>query len=212
MNKKYYVYRHFNKEKGVFYIGLGSTKCRSHTKRNRNRYWLNIVNKYGFIVEILKNDLTKDDAIELECFLISQYGRIDLKTGCLVNMTCGGDGINELSEESELKRREKLRNVVISEERKKHLSVLLKNRKVLDSTKQKQSINQIGTGNSFFGKRHTLDRIGQKNSNSKIVMNKENGFFYETVIEASEIYSLNKVHLSKCLNGTRKNKTLLIKV
>lgn len=113
MNKKYYVYRHFNKEKGVFYIGLGSTKCRSHTKRNRNRYWLNIVNKYGFIVEILKNDLTKDDAIELECFLISQYGRIDLKTGCLVNMTCGGDGINELSEESELKRREKLKNVVI---------------------------------------------------------------------------------------------------
>ena len=36
------------------------------------------------------------------------YGRIDLKTGSLCNMTCGGEGTGELSEELESIRREKI--------------------------------------------------------------------------------------------------------
>ena len=37
---------------------------------------------------------TEDDAFEAERFFISLYGRADLKTGCLRNLTDGGEGVS----------------------------------------------------------------------------------------------------------------------
>ena len=88
------VYSH--KKKGtdiVFYIGIGIDEKRAFSKRNRNKYWNNVVNKYDYDVTILFENITYEKANEKEIELILKYGRIDLKTGTLVNLTIGGDGV-----------------------------------------------------------------------------------------------------------------------
>ena len=49
MNNVYYVYVHYKLSDGTpFYIGKGKD-YRHNSKKNRNNYWKNIVNKHGFI-------------------------------------------------------------------------------------------------------------------------------------------------------------------
>lgn len=69
----WYIYRHIKPNGETFYIGIGSTKNfnRAYTKSSRNKYWHNIVNKYGYEVQILKNNINKEEADELEKILIS---------------------------------------------------------------------------------------------------------------------------------------------
>jgi hypothetical protein len=87
------VYQHRRLDTNeIFYIGIGKTIARSKSKKSRNRYWHHIVDKVGYDIEILHNNITWDDACELEMTYIKQYGRQDLGTGILVNMTDGGDG------------------------------------------------------------------------------------------------------------------------
>lgn len=86
------VYFHYIKNESCpFYIGIGSLK-RPYDKR-RSKFWNNIVNKYGQpIIKIIHENLSWDDACKLEIQYIKKYGRRDIGTGCLVNMTDGGDG------------------------------------------------------------------------------------------------------------------------
>jgi hypothetical protein len=99
------IYYHLKPCGEVFYIGIGNDK-RPNSKQNRNKYWHNIIEKYGYEVQILKNDLSWEDAIELEILLISWFGRKDLKLGTLVNMTDGGEGNKNIvmTPESNMKR------------------------------------------------------------------------------------------------------------
>jgi len=119
-----YVYKHIRKDTNeVFYIGIGKTKRRATDKNNRNNRWTKLVNKVGFDVEIIKDGLSWEDACKLEIKLIKEYGRADMKEGCLVNMTNGGDGfIGEHSEET----KNKLREIYDSPEYRKKLSELKK--------------------------------------------------------------------------------------
>jgi hypothetical protein len=99
----YYVYRHYKLDTNdVFYIGMGKENNfrRAFSKRYRNNYWLNTVSKYGYSVDIVSKNLSEEDAIELEIFLIKEYGRKDLGNGLLVNMTDGGEGAFNPSPES----------------------------------------------------------------------------------------------------------------
>lgn len=101
--KKAFVYRHRTLDTNeVFYVGIGVVKRRSWSKNGRNRYWHNVVNKHGFTYEIVSKDISREDAKELEIFLIELYGRRDLHTGNLVNMTGGGDGMYNLSHEGKM--------------------------------------------------------------------------------------------------------------
>jgi hypothetical protein len=99
------IYYHLKPCGEVFYIGIGNNK-RPNSKQNRNKYWHNIIEKYGYEVQVLKNDLSWEDAIELEILLISWFGRKDLKLGTLVNMTDGGEGNKNIvmTPESNIKR------------------------------------------------------------------------------------------------------------
>lgn len=90
-----YVYKHIRKDTNeVFYIGIGKAEKRIYSKCDRNKHWKNIVNSVGFEYEVIKDGLDWESACELEKQLIKQYGRRDLNTGTLVNMTDGGDGAN----------------------------------------------------------------------------------------------------------------------
>jgi hypothetical protein len=106
-----YVYRHIRLDTNVvFYIGKGTMDKgkykRANSRYDRNKYWHNIVKKHNYIVEIIIEGLTEKDAFDSEVELILHYGRIDLGTGTLVNMTAGGDGAcgTVVSEETRKKR------------------------------------------------------------------------------------------------------------
>jgi hypothetical protein len=98
----YYIYRHLRNDNGLpFYIGMGrkskTATCitaeyaRSYSKHGRNPHWENIVNKVGYTVEIMLEDLTKQEACDKEIEFIELYGRT-LDGGILSNKNKGGDG------------------------------------------------------------------------------------------------------------------------
>ncbi len=92
MEKKYYIYAHINPVKNeIFYIGKGKDK-RATLKDGRSKFWKNIVNKYGYNIEILEDNLSEGVAFEREIYHINRIGRRDLGLGTLVNLTDGGEG------------------------------------------------------------------------------------------------------------------------
>jgi group I intron endonuclease len=77
----------------VFYVGIGMYKKRAYDKNKRNRLWKNVVNKCkDYEVEILHENITYQECKLIEIDLIDKYGRKDLGTGTLCNLTDGGDG------------------------------------------------------------------------------------------------------------------------
>jgi len=91
----YYVYFHQDDQGKVFYVGKGKGN-RAHSCSNRSKCWLGYVKNHCSAnrpqVIIVQDLLTEPEAFQLESQLILQYGRRDLGTGQLINMTSGGDG------------------------------------------------------------------------------------------------------------------------
>lgn len=86
----YYVYLHKKLNGEVFYVGKGKGR-RAYSKHSRNPHWNNIVNKHGFVAEIVLSGLQEWYAFELEKDMISYYG-LKSDGGTLVNMSDGGEG------------------------------------------------------------------------------------------------------------------------
>lgn len=132
------VYQHIRKDTNqIFYIGIGKTIARSKSKKSRNRYWHHIVDKVGYNVEILHNNIDWDNACELEMDYIKKYGRQDLGTGILVNMTDGGDGSV---------------NVIVTEESRMKLSKAHKGKSLSNEHREKIGKSNIGKN---VGKKRT---------------------------------------------------------
>lgn len=89
----YVVYSHTRLDTNtIFYIGLGKTKKRAYNKVNRSNHWKRIVNKHGYKVSIIKEFTNYEKASLYEIELISYYGKLCDNTGCLINITNGGEG------------------------------------------------------------------------------------------------------------------------
>ncbi len=90
--QKVFVYFHRNSfTNEVFYVGIG-VKFRPYRTSGRSELWNRVVAKYGFNVEIVNTVGTWEEAKVLEIGYIKKFGRIDKRTGILVNHTDGGDG------------------------------------------------------------------------------------------------------------------------
>jgi hypothetical protein len=98
-----YVYIHKRKDNNQpFYIGVGGLLSFDNYQRanaltvkgtsNRSNHWYNTVKLYGFTSEIILDNCTKEEAFLKEKKLIALYGRKDLQTGILINLTEGGEG------------------------------------------------------------------------------------------------------------------------
>ena len=136
-----YVYKHIRKDTNeVFYIGIGKAKYRITSTKSRNELWKRIVEKAGYTAEIIQDNLSWEDACKLEKELILEYGRRDNGTGVLVNMTDGGEGISNVTDEVVARIISSRKWYKHSDEVKKKLSEINKGKKQSDEAKLKQSI------------------------------------------------------------------------
>jgi hypothetical protein len=124
----FYVYQHIRlDENSIFYVGKGH-KSRHIEKSNRNNYWHNVVNKAGFVSEILFDNLDEELSLLVEMELIDKYRRLGYK---LVNLTDGGEGVSGYKHTEETKQLlgEMNKNRVISDETRKKISLVWKDKK-----------------------------------------------------------------------------------
>ena len=200
------VYQHIRKDiNEVFYIGIGKTKQRAYSK-DRTQYWHRIVNKHSYLVEIIKEDLTWEEACELEKTLIKKYGRKDLGEGNLINMTDGGDGSPNVSIESINKRRLKTIGKKRSDQYKQEQSIRL-------SGENNPNYGKFGIDHHSFGRKHSYESKEKIKSNHKKPMSKKVIQFdkknnklneYLSLSEASKLTGISVSCISYCCSGKTK--------
>jgi hypothetical protein len=74
-----------------YYVGKGSKKRAWESHKRRNNTDVKPVDHSR--IKIVAHRLSEAEAVQLEIKLIKEYGRKDLDTGILRNLTNGGDGI-----------------------------------------------------------------------------------------------------------------------
>lgn len=176
----------------VFYVGISvlENTNREYEETNRNKYWHNTVKKHGFIVEIVHNGISEESAKNAEKYYISLLGRKDLKTGCLVNMTNGGQGMNGYKHSNETRNkmkkpksfRKNTKRKGISEEAKQHLreyNLKVNKQKRIEYFESNININNCDL--LIFDKSKNLWEVG-------IIINKTK-FFIGYFIDKNEAYS-----------------------
>jgi hypothetical protein len=134
----------------IFYVGIGNTK-RPYIVHNRGNWWKRIVAKAGYRVDILFENLSWVEACAREIALIEFYGRKDLGTGTLINMTDGGEGakgyIRVNSEAAKLKMSKSHMGKTLSKEHKRNISegakMISPDSRRKQSEAQKQPIIQL---------------------------------------------------------------------
>jgi hypothetical protein len=200
-----YLYRHIRLDKNEpFYIGISSSNSykRAYSIHKRNKHWNNIVSRTKYIVEIVFNDLTWEETCEKEKEFISLYGRKDLGTGILCNMTDGGEGT--------------LGQIISNEARVKR-SVNAKGRINSLETRRKISASKLGCYGPNTGKKMSVEtklKLSQSvkympNIRKVMVIDITTGIIFSSISDAAESYNLNPGSLHKWLNNKRKNKTNL---
>lgn len=237
--RNYYIYRHRRLDTfGVFYVGLGSTPNlkRAYDDVRRGSWWKRVVKKAGYKVEILAEGLLKEEVIELEMFLIAEYGRRDLGTGILINLTSGGEGATDISEETRNKRSKALTG-------KKHTEETLEKlrggnahaaKKVIDTkTKHiysclKEASSEIGLARTYLSQmmrgmiNNTSDlmfladyekgkQLKKDVRKRKVqVLDTSTNITYNSIREASKATGVPESSLYYYISGKRTNKTTLI--
>jgi hypothetical protein len=210
-----YVYRHIRLDKNEpFYIGIGKQDGyvfkRAHykSKQKRNKIWIDITNKTSYEVEILFDNVTWEEACQKEEEFINLYGRINLGTGTLANMTDGGDGTFGLkwSEESKLnnsirQKEEKAYwfNKKFTKDHKENISNSLRGKLVSSETKKKIS-------NSLKGENHP--QYGKTSFKATKVIDTSTDIIYDSIELCQRCTNYKK--LSEKLRGIRKNNTPIL--
>lgn len=167
-----------------------SLACKNQVKLMRS------FKKYGFenhIFETIENCLI-NDLNDRERFYQEKYDVIKNGLNCIL-----------ISSKNKPAKR--------SIETNKKISQALKKRKWKESSKRKLSNSRKGIK---FSKEHRENirksKTGQKNVRSVVVLNISSGVYYDTIQKASEAHCVDHRSLSRYLNGTRNNKTNLIRV
>jgi len=152
----YYTYAYLREDRTPYYIGKGKGS-RIYRKTRRIK-----PPKDKSRIIFLKQNLTEEEAFKHEIYMIAVFGRINLGTGILHNMTNGGEGGSGrvLSEEtrrklSDANRRKNHPNYgkTTSLETKAKMSASKKN--MSDETRAKYSAANTGENHPFYGKTHS---------------------------------------------------------
>jgi hypothetical protein len=135
----YYVYEYLREDNTPYYIGKGRKdrwKSKDHT--------VGIPPKER-VIFVAKN-LTEEEAKQLEVELIAKYGRKDLGTGILRNMTNGGEGSSGRIATKEMiaKLKEARAKQVTTEETREKMRQIHTGRIHSEETKRKMSESAVG--------------------------------------------------------------------
>jgi len=192
---EYYTYAYLREDGTPYYIGKGKNR----RAFDRKKHTVFVPSKDRII--FLKQNLTEEQSIRHEIYMIAVFGRKDLGTGILHNKTDGGDGCS---------------GYFHSEKHKKRMSKLQTKRWSKDGEKDKIR----GKNNPFFNKNHSEDskiKIGLKSKirtqgidnprtktwklifeNEKVLIIKclklwcrENGYLYNSVLNVYRNLSKN---------------------
>ena len=212
----YYVYIYWRLDiNEPFYIGKGHGD-RWKDLWDRNNHFNNILNKVPIMVEIFKDNLTEEQSLGIECWLINElvfeYGfSIDIQNNrgygnyCnLVNQTWGGEGSSGCNHW----------------EKKTEEEILEWKNKIRES--------KIGKNNPMYGKspkdfmtsenwNKKIEKVTGKNSyRAKCVICLTTNEIFYSISDACRKYNLSTTHLCQCCKGERKscgklkNKTKLV--
>ena len=163
--KKFYVYQHIREDKNeIFYIGIGTkskqdlrcnTYSRAYSKHIDNNIWLKIIAKTNWKFEILFESDNRKEVEQMEITLISKYGRKCDKSGCLANLTLGGESnlgykhteeaIKKISEKA--KRKRGYSNINYTPELKEKLSNIQK--EIANRPDKIEYRRELAKGNSY---------------------------------------------------------------
>ena len=212
--KNCYVYIHKKADtKEVFYVGIGNQlkyrRAYQVTANRRSKEWARVVEKHGVEVEIFADNLTREEAFEIEISLIKKYGRIDLGNGCLVNMTKGGDGIYELSEEVK-KRNPRNRGQKRAEHASRITKEKLTGRVLSEETKHKMRLSKLGKKQSKEHLEKRKQSLKKASYKGRTILNTETKEMFNSISEAARFYKMDISTLNKKLNGKLENNTNLI--
>ena len=161
----YYTYAYLREDKTPYYIGKG----KGNRAYKKHRKGIGVPKDKSRII-FLKQNLTEEEAFRHEIYMIAVFGRKDLGTGILHNLTDGGDGASgaiksektrkklseankgknnpnygkSLSEETRRKMSEAQKGKIRSEEHKRKNSEAHKGKTHSEETKKKLSEANIG--------------------------------------------------------------------
>jgi len=152
----YYTYAYLREDKTPYYIGKG----KGNRAYKKHRKGIGVPKDKSRII-FLKQNLTEEEAFRHEIYMIAVFGRKDLGTGILHNLTDGGDGASGyvFSEETKRKQSEAHKGNTTwlgkthSEETKRKMSDTRKGKTHSEETKRKQSEAKKGKTFSEESKR-----------------------------------------------------------
>lgn len=178
----YYVYLHRRKnDNRVFYVGKGKSN-RAYVKSNRSEHWKRIVNKYGYTIEIVFEDLTEQEALQCEIDTILEMRYFNEP---LCNQTNGGEGTSgkKISESHKKAISDAQRGRVRTEKELKSLSDRTRGRKCSKEHLEKLSLSRKGKVKSPEWVEQTRKRMLENNpysDNNEYVFYSNNDVFIGT--------------------------------
>lgn len=192
----------------VFYIGIGKTIKRAYEFRKRNAVWNNIVKKYGVEVDILIDGIPREDAEIVEIGMIGSYGRIDLDTGCLANLTYGGDGFSDVVRRPEWREKisKALKGKPKSPEHREKCSKAALGKK--HSDEWKQMMRERMTGREMQPEaveKIRQSKLGSKNPSSRKVIDTSTNIIYGSIKDMCDELNLPYGKTYKMISGQQKN-------
>lgn len=152
-----FVYLHITKDTNeVFYVGIGN-KVRAKVKFGRNKYWSHIAKKHGYFIQIVKENISIDEACKIEKELILNYKKLNLAR---CNMTEGGDSHFGFRHSEEIK--EKIRKAQIGGNNSRALKVIdISTNKIYNTIKE--AAEDLKISKSHLGEK--LKGLAKNNTN-----------------------------------------------